>query len=146
MVLKGPFVSHKCKGFFLTKFQKTRNEKGMCFMLQFLFLIQLAITWPKMVVKWSTHCLVLFVSGTLRPRDTQPQAARTLTMHVFELSPKIFEMLLPLPLLSNSCCTYFELHEFCYSPKNVHLKALLYVCFYNFSSAVSISIFAKNSC
>ena len=31
MVLKWPFVSHKCKGFFLTKLQKTGNEKEMCF-------------------------------------------------------------------------------------------------------------------
>ena len=29
---------------------------------------------------------------TVRPRDTRPQAARTLTMHVFELGPKKFEM------------------------------------------------------
>ena len=29
---------------------------------------------------------------TVRPRDTRPQAARTSTMHDFELGPKIFEM------------------------------------------------------
>ena len=29
---------------------------------------------------------------TVRPRDTRPQTARTLTMHVFELGPKKFEM------------------------------------------------------
>jgi hypothetical protein len=29
---------------------------------------------------------------TVRPRDTRPQAARTLTMHDFELGPKNFEM------------------------------------------------------
>jgi hypothetical protein len=28
---------------------------------------------------------------TVGPRDTRPQAARTLTMHVFELGPKNFE-------------------------------------------------------
>ena len=31
-------------------------------------------------------------SSTVGPRDTRPQAARTLTMHVFELDPKKFEM------------------------------------------------------
>ena len=30
--------------------------------------------------------------ATVRPRDTRPQDARTLTMHVFELVPKSFEM------------------------------------------------------
>ena len=29
---------------------------------------------------------------TVRPRDTRPQAALTLTMHVFEYGPKRFEM------------------------------------------------------
>ena len=29
---------------------------------------------------------------TVRPRDTQPQAAQTLQVHVFELVPKIFEL------------------------------------------------------
>ena len=29
---------------------------------------------------------------TVRPRDTRPQAARTSTMHDFELGPKFFEM------------------------------------------------------
>ena len=29
---------------------------------------------------------------TVRPRDTRPQAARTLQMHVFELGPKKIEM------------------------------------------------------
>ena len=29
---------------------------------------------------------------TVRPRDTRPQAARTLQVHVFELVPKIFEL------------------------------------------------------
>ena len=31
-------------------------------------------------------------SGTVRPRDTRPQAARTSQVHVFELGPKLFEM------------------------------------------------------
>ena len=31
-------------------------------------------------------------SCTVRPRDTRPQAARTLQMHVFELGPKLFEL------------------------------------------------------
>ena len=31
-------------------------------------------------------------SDTVRPRDTRPQAARTLTVHVFELGPKKFEI------------------------------------------------------
>ena len=31
-------------------------------------------------------------SITVRPRDTRPQAARTLQVHVFELGPKIFEL------------------------------------------------------
>ena len=31
------------------------------------------------------------ISYTVRPRDTQPQAARTLTVHDFELGPKILE-------------------------------------------------------
>ena len=30
--------------------------------------------------------------STVKPRDTRPQAARTLQVHVFELGPKIFEM------------------------------------------------------
>ena len=30
--------------------------------------------------------------ATVRPRDTRPQAARTLQVHVFELGPKIFEL------------------------------------------------------
>ena len=30
--------------------------------------------------------------STVRPRDTRPQAARTLQVHVFELGPKIFEL------------------------------------------------------
>ena len=34
---------------------------------------------------------VLEGNDTVRPRDTRPQAARTLTMHVFELGPKNFE-------------------------------------------------------
>ena len=29
---------------------------------------------------------------TVRPRNTRPQAARTLQVHVFELGPKIFEL------------------------------------------------------
>ena len=29
---------------------------------------------------------------TVRPRNTRPQAARTLKLHVFELDPKIFAM------------------------------------------------------
>ena len=32
-------------------------------------------------------------------------------------------------LVSNSSCTNFELHMFNHSPKNVHLKALLYRLF-----------------
>ena len=32
------------------------------------------------------------ITNTVRPRDTRPQAARTLTMHVFELGPKFFEI------------------------------------------------------
>ena len=35
----------------------------------------------------------LAVKGnTVRPRDTRPQAARTLQVHVFELGPKKFEL------------------------------------------------------
>jgi hypothetical protein len=30
-------------------------------------------------------------SYTVRPRDTRPQAARTLQVHVFELGPKKFD-------------------------------------------------------
>ena len=30
------------------------------------------------------------------------------------------------PIISNKSCTNFELHDFFLSPKNVHLKALLY--------------------
>ena len=30
-------------------------------------------------------------------------------------------------LLSDSSCSNFELHEFFHFPKNVHLKALLYI-------------------
>ena len=33
-----------------------------------------------------------FILCTVRPRDTQPQDARTLQMHVFVMGPKIFEM------------------------------------------------------
>ena len=36
--------------------------------------------------------LNLQVENTVRPRDTRPQDARTLTMHVFEKGPKTFEM------------------------------------------------------
>ena len=32
------------------------------------------------------------IENTVRPRDTRPQAARTLQVHVFELGPKIFEL------------------------------------------------------
>ena len=32
------------------------------------------------------------IVATVRPRDTWPQAARTLQVHVFELGPKIFEL------------------------------------------------------
>ena len=35
---------------------------------------------------------VLQKQATVRPRDTQPQATRTLTMHAFEEGPKKFEM------------------------------------------------------
>ena len=38
--------------------------------------------------KWQLH----FGGSTVRPRDTQPQAARTLQVHVFKKGPKIFEM------------------------------------------------------
>ena len=31
-------------------------------------------------------------ANTVRPRDTRPQAARTLQVHVFELGPKKFEL------------------------------------------------------
>ena len=34
---------------------------------------------------------LLFLKYTVRPRDTRPQAARTLTVHDFELGPKILE-------------------------------------------------------
>ena len=30
--------------------------------------------------------------STVRPQDARPQAAWTLTMHIFEQGPKIFEM------------------------------------------------------
>ena len=78
----------------------------------------------------------------VRPRDTRPWAARTSQVHVFELVPKKLEMNefmkwkpraarfsdhLAFTLLSNKSCTNFELHEFFLSPKNVHLKALLYL-------------------
>ena len=36
--------------------------------------------------------IYLYLCSTVRPRDTRPQAARTLTMHVFELGPKNFEI------------------------------------------------------
>ena len=77
----------------------------------------------------------------VRPWDTRPRAARTSQGHVFELGPKKFEMNefmkwkpwaarvsdhLAFTLLSNKSCTNFELHEFFLSPKNVHLKTLLY--------------------
>ena len=32
------------------------------------------------------------LGDTVRPRDTRPQAARTLQVHIFELGPKIFDM------------------------------------------------------
>ena len=84
---------------------------------------------------------------TVRPGDTRPRAARTSQVHVFELGPKKFEMNefmkwkpwaarfsdhLAFTLLSNKSCTNFELHEFFLSPKNVHLKALLYLVFWFF--------------
>ena len=34
----------------------------------------------------------LKVGYTVRPRDTRPQGARTLQVHVFELGPKKFDM------------------------------------------------------
>ena len=37
------------------------------------------------------NCTVCSTACTVRPRDTRPQAARTLTVHVFELGPKKFE-------------------------------------------------------
>ena len=84
----------------------------------------------------------MHVVCTVRPRDTRPRAARTSQVHVFELGPKKLEMNefmkwkpwaarfsdhLAFTLLSNKSCTNFELHEFFLSPKNVHLKALLYL-------------------
>ena len=54
-------------------------------------------TFPK-VSKYLFQCLFSsFLSifpaiSTVRPRDTRPQAARTLQVHVFELGPKIFEL------------------------------------------------------
>ena len=33
-----------------------------------------------------------YLSSTVSPRDTQPQAARTSQVHVFELGPKKFEI------------------------------------------------------
>ena len=38
------------------------------------------------------HTDTVSSANTVRPRDTRPQAARTLTMHVFEHGPKNFEM------------------------------------------------------
>ena len=47
------------------------------------------------VVELQEHMIIYFkiileLSG--RTRDTRPQAARTLQVHVFELDPKIFEL------------------------------------------------------
>ena len=55
--------------------------------------------------------------STVRPRDTRPQAARTLTMHIFELGPKKFEMHVFDELL-------LEMHEFlifAFPPIYLHL-------------------------
>ena len=49
----------------LEKFHPAQNKKSPCMFIDFI---------------------------TVRPRDTRPQAARTLQVHVFELGPKIFEM------------------------------------------------------
>ena len=69
------------------------------------------------------------VSGTVRPRVTRPQAAQTLTMHVFEQGQKnlrctnlrsenlkLHSFLMFLPL-SNSSFMNFELHKFFHSKK-----------------------------
>ena len=82
-------------------------------------------------------------SPTVRPRDTRPQAARTLQVHVFELGSKKFEMNefmkwkpwaarfsdnLAFILLSNKSCTNLELHEFFHSPKKRASQGLTVVC------------------
>ena len=45
---------------------------------------------------WTNFINAKFYEGiavhTVRPRDTRPQAARTLQVHIFELGPKIFEL------------------------------------------------------
>ena len=41
---------------------------------------------------WFQSCSDWYEWNTVRPQDTRPQAARTLTMHVFEYGPKKFEM------------------------------------------------------
>ena len=88
------------------------------------------------------HGIIPTFMNTVMPQDARPQAAQTLQVHIFELGPKKFEMNefmkwkpwaaqfsdhLAFTLLSNKSCTNFELHEFFLSPKNVHLKALLYL-------------------
>ena len=37
-------------------------------------------------------CVSFSYVSTVRPRDTRPQGARTLQVHVFELGPKKFEL------------------------------------------------------
>ena len=78
------------------------------------------------------------VGYTVKPRDARPQAARTLQVHVFELGPKKFEMNTFMQWKTWTARFFdhlaftqlklheFELHDFFHSPKNVHLKALLY--------------------
>ena len=47
------------------------------------------ILWLWILSFWQGSCQNHYTVG---PRDTRPQAARTLTMHDFELGPKNFEM------------------------------------------------------
>ena len=44
------------------------------------------------LLKYLQHEISFSIPTTVRPRDTRPQAARTSTMHDFELGPKNFEM------------------------------------------------------
>ena len=100
-------------------------------------------TFTHRLSKYWRYLIIASISSidhTVRPRDKQPQAARTLTMHVFEKGPKNlkctnlfsenlklhgFFHVLNFVLLSNSSCTNFEQHESFHSPKNKHFKALL---------------------
>ena len=49
------------------------------------------------------------IVGTVRPRNTQPQAARTLQVHVFELGPKIFKM----HVFARFCTFLHDFARFC---------------------------------